>query len=109
MAAADISKLPAAGAGSAGDSEVVGHGPNGEALYAAEWAREPTDAELGGYLPKNAPRWLRADRLQNDPRRPGRRLHRARSDPPGSHLACGGAPGGVAVPGPAAAQGRQCR
>jgi periplasmic protein TonB len=55
MAASDISKLPAAGSGSAGDSEVVGRGPNGESLYAAEWAREPTDAELAGYLPRNAP------------------------------------------------------
>jgi protein TonB len=55
MAAADISKLPAAGSGSAGDSEEVGRGPHGEVLYAAEWAREPTDAELGGYLPRNAP------------------------------------------------------
>lgn len=55
MAASDISKLPAAGSGSAGDSEVVGRGPNGEAMYAAEWAREPTDAELAGYLPRNAP------------------------------------------------------
>jgi protein TonB len=55
MAASDISKLPAAGSGGAGDSEVVGKGPNGEALYAAEWAREPTDAELGGYLPRNPP------------------------------------------------------
>jgi protein TonB len=55
MAAADISKIPAAGSGGGGDSEVVGKGPNGEALYAAEWAREPTDAELAGYLPRNAP------------------------------------------------------
>ncbi len=53
MAAGDISKLPTAGSGSAGDSEVVGQGPNGEALYAAEWAREPSDAELSGYLPNN--------------------------------------------------------
>jgi protein TonB len=54
MAASDISKLPP-GSGSAGDSEVVGRGPNGEALYNAEWAREPTDAELSGYLPRNPP------------------------------------------------------
>lgn len=55
MAAADLSNIPAAGSGGGGDSEVVGKGPNGEALYNAEWAREPTDAELAGYLPKNAP------------------------------------------------------
>jgi protein TonB len=55
MASSDISKLPVAGGGSAGDSEEVGRGPNGQVLYAAKWAREPTDAELGGYLPRNAP------------------------------------------------------
>jgi len=55
MAASDISNIPTAGAGGAGDSEVVGKGPNGEALYAAEWARQPTDAELAGYMPRNAP------------------------------------------------------
>ncbi len=56
FAASDIGKLPKAsdGAGT-GDSAVVGRAPNGELLYAAEWAREPTDAELSGYLPKNAP------------------------------------------------------
>jgi protein TonB len=55
LAAADIRNLPKAGSGSAGDSEIVGTGPHGEVLYAAEWARHPTDAELGGYLPANAP------------------------------------------------------
>ena len=55
MAASDIGKMPKTGSGSAGDSEVVGRGPNGEAMYAAQWAREPTDAELSGYLPRNAP------------------------------------------------------
>ena len=61
MAAADISKLgTAAGRGVAvaeanNDSPVVGRGPRGETLYAAEWAREPTDTELRGYLPQNAP------------------------------------------------------
>ena len=53
MAAADISNLKAA-PGEA-DSEEVGRGPHGEVLYAAEWARRPTHAELGGYLPANAP------------------------------------------------------
>jgi protein TonB len=52
LAAADLRNVPTA---SAGDSAVVGKGPHGEVLYAAEWARHPTDAELGGYLPKNAP------------------------------------------------------
>jgi protein TonB len=54
LAAADIGNLPKGGSGD-GDSEEVGRGPNGEVLYAAEWARHPTDAELGGYLPANAP------------------------------------------------------
>ena len=63
-AASDIAKLgtaaPDAGtdlaAGSApGDSERVGTGPNGEALYAAEWYREPTDQQLSAYLPKRMP------------------------------------------------------
>jgi protein TonB len=54
MAAADLGNLPRADSG-AGDSEEVGRGPHGEILYAAEWAREPTDAELAGYLPRNAP------------------------------------------------------
>ncbi len=57
LAAADVRNLPTAGAGSgaASDSEEVGRGPHGEVLYAAEWARHPTDAELSGYLPSNAP------------------------------------------------------
>ena len=53
MAASDIGTMPKAASGGAGDSEVVGKGPNGEALYAAEWAREPSNAELAGYLPRN--------------------------------------------------------
>jgi len=55
LAAADIGNLPKAGTGRAGDSEEVGRGPHGEVLYAAEWARHPTDAELSGYMPHNAP------------------------------------------------------
>lgn len=56
-AAADVRALPksATASASANDSEAVGRGPNGEVLYAAEWAREPTNQELGFYLPKNAP------------------------------------------------------
>jgi protein TonB len=55
MTASDLRNLPKGGSGSEGDSEVVGAGPHGEVLYAAEWARRPTDAELSGYLPPNAP------------------------------------------------------
>lgn len=54
LAAGDLRNLPKAGAGD-GDSEVVGKGPHGETLYAAQWARRPTNAEMGGYLPANAP------------------------------------------------------
>jgi protein TonB len=57
LAAADISNLPAAGAGGEGDSEVVGRGPNGDPLYAAQWAREPTNAEINGYWPRNVTGW----------------------------------------------------
>lgn len=55
LASADLRNIPSAGDGSSGDSEIVGRGPHGELLYAAEWAREPTNAELSGYLPANPP------------------------------------------------------
>ncbi|WP_447765922.1 hypothetical protein [Sphingopyxis panaciterrae] len=38
------------GSPSSRDSERVGTAPNGEALYAAAWYREPTNDELRGYL-----------------------------------------------------------
>ena len=57
LAAADLSKIPAAGAGGAGDSEVVGRGPNGDPLYAAQWAREPTENEINGYWPRHVNGW----------------------------------------------------
>ena len=97
-AASDISKLgrnaPDAGAdvaqGSApGDSERVGTGPNGEPLYAAEWYREPTDAQLAAYLPKRMPEGGGSGLVAC------RTIERFRvtdcvelgNDPPGSHLA----------------------
>lgn len=56
MASADVGKLGSNAADfGADDSPRVGTAPNGEPLYAAEWFREPTNAELGGYLPKNMP------------------------------------------------------
>jgi protein TonB len=88
MAAADVSGLAKAGAGSgAGNSEIVGHGPHGELLYAAEWARHPTNAELGGYLPANSPegygliacKTIPGDRVDD--------CFELGQDPPGSHLA----------------------
>jgi protein TonB len=61
-ASADIGRIPSAapapgggtGAASAaggGADGVAGGGPNGETLYAAEWVREPTRAELATFLP----------------------------------------------------------
>lgn len=44
----------AQGSGRGGDSAVVGKGPRGETLYAAEWLREPTDQEIGNYMHANA-------------------------------------------------------
>lgn len=58
--AGDISKMkrqesgggaPSSG-GSPGDSASLGQGPGGVRLYAAQWYREPTDAEIGPYLPQ---------------------------------------------------------
>ncbi len=60
FAAADISKLGTAGGkvaavGKGASDASVGTGPGGVTLYAAEWyPRPPTDAELGGYLPKRS-------------------------------------------------------
>ena len=71
----------------ADDSEAVGRAPNGELLYGAEWYRKPTDAELAGYLPPNAPEgWgliackTIADHRVDD-------CVELDNSPPGSHLA----------------------
>lgn len=87
MAAADISKIPAAGSGGGGDSEVVGKGPNGEALYAAQWAREPTDAELAGYLPRNAPEGFGLIACKTIPNDRVEDCIELDQEPHGSHLA----------------------
>jgi protein TonB len=86
LAAADISNLPKSGSGE-GDSEVVGRGPHGELLYAAEWAREPTDAELGGYLPRNAPDGWGLIACKTIPNNRVEDCVELGQDPPGSHLA----------------------
>jgi protein TonB len=63
LGASDISKLKSSassddGAETGTDSKLAygpGEGPGGQPLYNAEWYREPTDAQLNGYLPKGAP------------------------------------------------------
>ncbi|MCH7628606.1 MAG: hypothetical protein IH997_07805 [Proteobacteria bacterium] len=58
FASADIGKMaraaPSAGQGQGeggGAASGVGEGPGGATLYAAQWYREPRDAEIGPYLP----------------------------------------------------------
>ncbi|CDO38197.1 MULTISPECIES: hypothetical protein [Novosphingobium] len=63
FASADIGQMKApapttsseSGSGS-GSSYGPGEGPGGAILYRAQWYREPSGAELGGYIPANAPR-----------------------------------------------------
>lgn len=38
-----------------GEVQGPGEGPGGAILYRAQWHHEPSDAELGGYLPPNGP------------------------------------------------------
>ena len=59
MAAADIGNMTKPGGGdtaSTGATYGPGEGPGGAILYNADWYREPTNAQLGGYLPASAPR-----------------------------------------------------
>lgn len=67
-AATDIAKAPAAQAGDQGNTQTAdagggsgaddtpraGTGPHGETLYAADWYRRPTNAQLSPYLPQRA-------------------------------------------------------
>jgi protein TonB len=60
MAAADLSRMARAqeGGSTSGDSKTAygpGEGPGGAHLYNAEWYREPSHAEIAGYLPHGAP------------------------------------------------------
>lgn len=62
MASADIGRMarrgPAAGPPAQADSSAEaaggGAGPGNERLYAAEWVREPTRAEMATYIPRGA-------------------------------------------------------
>lgn len=61
--AADISRFrdrehpaPAAELAEADGDLSIGRGPGGERLYAAQWYREPTDAEMQTYLPRTGVR-----------------------------------------------------
>ena len=56
MAASDISKMgnhagTSSGSGNSAGGYGPGEGPGGAKLYQAEWYREPSRAEIGGYLP----------------------------------------------------------
>lgn len=62
MAAANIGAMKRSGSGDAGlakgnngSTYGPGEGPGGAVLYNADWFKEPTDAQLGGYIPTNAP------------------------------------------------------
>lgn len=59
-AAADITKMKrgsgsgdAGAAGGSAGGEGAGDGPGGVRLYNAQWYREPTDAEMAPYMPRN--------------------------------------------------------
>jgi len=57
LAASDISKLGTSGGSAAGKSASAigpGEGPGGARLYNAEWVVEPTNAQLGPYMPPGA-------------------------------------------------------
>lgn len=57
FAASDISKLGSgSGKGNSSKSYGPGEGPQGQTLYRAEWYREPTHAELAGYLNQTSAR-----------------------------------------------------
>ncbi|WP_262408627.1 hypothetical protein [Sphingomonas sp. JC676] len=53
-ATADAGDAAAGGSEGLGDSEKAGKGPHGEQLYAAEWYRRPTDAEISPYISERA-------------------------------------------------------
>ena len=61
MRAPAVSRAPSQSASNdegshSGDTPTAsGQGPHGETLYKAAWFREPTNAELGTYLPAHAP------------------------------------------------------
>lgn len=60
LAAADISRLGGGGAGQGASSQDYGpgEGPQGQRLFRAEWVREPSRAELAGYMTEHS---VRAD------------------------------------------------
>lgn len=95
-AAADIARLGTAGGKGApastrmaGDSAMVGNAPNGQPLYAAEWVRRPTNAELAGYMPKRMPEGGGAGLVacRTAPRNRVEDCIELGSTPPGSRLA----------------------
>jgi hypothetical protein len=53
-AGSDSGEVGSSGGRMPGDSEVAGKAPNGEPLYAAQWYRRPTRAELSTYMSSRA-------------------------------------------------------
>ncbi len=83
---ADAGSGTGEGAGD-GSARGKGGGPHGERLYAAEWVREPSDAELRTYLPRNIPDGAWAEIACRTI--PGFRVEDCEEldeSPPGSHL-----------------------
>lgn len=87
-AASDVRALPKT-APSPGqeDSQPVGRGPNGEVLYAAQWAREPTNQELSFYVPRNSPEGYGLIACKTYPRNRVDDCIALESHPANSHLA----------------------
>lgn len=62
MASSDIGKMARGGGAGTGNSSATygpGEGPSGQRLYRAEWYREPSNAEIAGYMPalSQQPEW----------------------------------------------------
>ncbi len=73
--------------GAADDSQAIGRAPNGDVLYGAEWYRKPTDAELDGYMPRNAPEGYGVIACKTAPDHRVEDCVELENFPAGSHLA----------------------
>ena len=84
----DLGHAPgAAQVAAADDSQAIGRAPNGDVLYGAEWYRKPTDAELDGYMPRNAPEGYGVIACKTAPDHRVEDCVELENFPAGSHLA----------------------